>query len=123
VVHVQVRADHHVDRVGGKARRPQVLQKRRAHHVERLAPSAVLVVADAGVDQRGETRRLEDEAVNGLQEAALLIEEVGRQPVAVALDGLGHRLRQEPGLPRGARPLDDGGDAEPTNGQRVHTAR
>jgi hypothetical protein len=119
----RVRADHHVDRLRREARRSQIVEEGRAHHVEGLASPAVLVVADAGVDQRGEAGRLHDEGVDRLQEAALLVEKVRRQPRTMALDRLRCGVRQEPRRPRRPRPLDDGGDAHAAHRERVHTAR
>jgi hypothetical protein len=123
VIDMQVRAHDDIDRLGREPRRPQVVEERGAQHVEGSATSAVLVVAHAGVDEHGEARRLHHERVDGLQEASRVVEEVRRQPAAVALDGLGHGLRQQPGGPRGARPLDDGADAQPSQFQGRHTAR
>jgi hypothetical protein len=66
VIDVQVRAQHQVDRLGRHAGGPEVLQEGRAHHVEGRAAAAILVVADAGVDQDREPRRADDEGVDGL---------------------------------------------------------
>ena len=120
VVDMEMRADDEVDRFGREARRRQIVEERRAHHVKGRAASAILVVAHARVDEGREPRRLDHECVNALEEPALLVEEVRREPFAMALERGGHGVRQEPGRARGAGALDDGGDAETADGQGMH---
>ena len=111
MIDVQVRAQHQVDRLGGHAAAGQVLEEGRVHHVERRAPAALLVVADAGVDQHRERRRPDDEGMHGLQEPSSVVEELRGQPVAVALDRLWRGVGQEPRRTGRAGPLHDRGDA------------
>jgi hypothetical protein len=120
VVHVQVRAQHDIDRVRRHTGRAQIFEKRRVHHVERLAAAPVLVVPHARVDQHRQARRPHDEGVDRLQEAALVVEEVRREPVAVPLHGRRRGVGQKPRRTGGPGALDDGGHAETTEAQRIH---
>jgi hypothetical protein len=120
MIHVQMRADHEVHRLRRHPRRAEIAQELGAHHVEGRPPAPVLVVAHAGVDQRGHARRPHDEGVDALQEPALLVQEMRRQPLAVALDGFGRGVGEQPRGARGARALHDGGDAEAAEGEIAH---
>ena len=123
VVDVQMRADHHVHRLRRHARYAQVVQERRPHHVERLPPAAILVVADARVDEHGQSRRAHDEGVDRLQEPALVVEEMRREPGAMAFHRLGRRVREQPRWPRRSGALDDRVDAQTAEAERAHHGR
>jgi hypothetical protein len=120
VVDVEMRAQHEIDRLRGEPGRCEIVEERRLHHVERRAAAAVLVVADAGIDDHPQAGRLDHEGLDGLQQAPFVVEEAGRQPLAMTLEGLGQGVGQEPRGPRGAAALDDGGDAKAADGQRMH---
>jgi hypothetical protein len=96
VVHVQVGADHEVLAL---RRHPRPRAGRRGSPCaacEREPAAAVLVVADAGVDEGRVVRRADYEGVHALQEAATLVEETGLEPGAVPLDGRGGASRRSP---------------------------
>ena len=120
MVDVQVRAQHDVNGLGRKAGRGQVLEKRRVHHVEGLTAPAVLVVADAGVDEKRQAGGLDHEAVDALEEPALVVEKVRREPAPVTLHRLRRRIGQEPGRARGTGALDDSDDGQSAELDGMH---
>ena len=103
VIDVQVRAQHRVDRLAGKAGRGQVLEEAPLPVVPGRDPPILLVVAEAGIDDDPPSRRLDDERVDAHLEPPFLVGEVRDQP-GDGQYGLARRLRQDE--PAAARRLE-----------------
>src|SRR5215475_2607242 len=120
VIDVQVGANDQIHRLRRHAGLSKIVEEGRFEHVKRSPTAAILPVPDAGVDEYREARATYDEGVHGQEEAALLVEEVGRDPVAMALERLGSRVGQEPGRARRARSFDDTRDAKSADREGDH---
>jgi hypothetical protein len=66
VIDVEMRAQDNVDRFGRHAGRAQIFEEARVHHVERLATTAILVVAYARVHEERQPGAANDEGMDRL---------------------------------------------------------
>ena len=120
VIDVQVGADDQIDRLGRHAGRSKVVEERRLEHVKRRSSATILPVADTCVDENREARTTHDEGVHALKEAPLLVDEMGSEPGAMALERLRGRVGQEPRRARGAGSFDDARDAKAADREGDH---
>ena len=95
VVDMEVRADDGVDGVGGEAGGGEVGQEGELEVVPaRVGPR--LVVADAGVDGDAGAVDLDHEALDALEEVAVVVDEAPTQPRRLRSDRLDARLVETP---------------------------
>ena len=119
VIDMQVRAHHEVDRLGRTAASLQAIEERRVE----LVPGrvvALLVVAEAGIDQDGVAAGLHDPGVHGADEAVgARFDMIGHHPDLLGVEGLLVELGEHAVGPkaRGAELLDflDGGATDLAN--------
>src|SRR5579884_1048106 len=114
MVPVQVRAHDVIDLFRPDPGGGEVVEKRRAHAVPLRPGRAVLVVADAGVDQDRVARRPDDEAVKAEHElAAHRIDQLRPQQRLVLAQYLRVEIREELGwIESGAAEIRDAADLE-----------
>ena len=108
MVHVEVGAQHGVDRLARISRRREVIQKRPVQIVPRRDPPVLLVVAKARIHHDPPRRRLHHEAVDAHAQPAILVGEMRAQP-GDRLDFLARRLRQDEAAAAGHLQLDNFG--------------
>ena len=119
MIDMQVRAHHEVDRFGWAAAGPEAIEERRIE----LVPGrivALLVVAEAGVDQDRVAAGLHDPGVDGPDQAiGACLDVVGHHPALLGVEGLLVEPGEHPvgSEARGAEFLDflDGGATDLAN--------
>ena len=94
MVHVQMGAQHGIDRLPRISGGREIVQERPPAVIPGLDATVLLVVAEAGIDDDAPRRCLHHEAVDAHAQPALFIGEVRLQP-GDRLDRLACRLRQD----------------------------
>ena len=80
MIDMQMRAQHRVDRLAREARSREIGEKRPLQIVPGRDAAALLVVAEAGIDDDAPLRRLDDQRVNAHLEPPALVGEMRLQP-------------------------------------------
>src|SRR6266478_5185184 len=101
-----MRADNAIDFVARKSRRLEIFQKRRLQ-IRPVWIRALLLVADAGIDDDALALRLEHQRVNAHPQLSLLVGKSRVEPVALFLNVLVGSVGQQPGSRPWRLALDD----------------
>ncbi len=117
-----MRADNAIYFVARKSRRLEIFQKRRLQ-IRPVWIRALLLVADAGIDDDALALRLEHQCVDAHPQLSLLVGKSRVEPVALFLNVLVGSVGQQPGSRPWRLALDDPGNLHVADFELVHARR
>ena len=121
MIDMEVRAQHRVDRLARIAGGGEVGEERALQIVPRRDATALLVVAEAGIDDDSALRRFDDQRMDAHLQPAALVGEMRLQP-ADRQDLLIGRLRQDEAAAAGDLELDELGHGDLADPPFLHRA-